>query len=275
MIATSCTYGSCPTERGGSSGYSGSAQKLSDPPETMTDQGWTYIPRKNERRKKREPNNSKKPTKQQKKKTREKSPSTINKFWNDRLKSRSHAAASNLKLRGTPDKIAYQQALLNSRGLYRFKAEGDGNCGTRAISVIQSGSPDNHQKFRNKAVDWLLENPDKYMGMVIRDDDETQEEAWSKRLAILRTSGEWADHLLLLGLAGANNLTIHILPCEEGKVTDPITVGGSEETHVYVLYMTNDKREGMHFDPALSDPNLAVQVKSVKPCIQLKHTLTM
>jgi hypothetical protein len=229
----------------------------------MTEKEWRKVPLRNAQKK---PvglvsnNNPKKLTEQQKEKKRAKSPT--NKDWNDGLYLFGLAVASELHLWGTPVKIAFHQALLDYLGLYRFKVKDDGSCGFRSISVFLSGSPDNHQNLRITAVDWLSKNPVECMDKVTRDDDQTQEEAWDTRLETYRTPGQWADHLLLVGLAGANKLSIHVLPCEAGE---EVTVVGNGKTHVYLLYMTKDQGEGLHFDLALPDPKLTAQVHALYP----------
>jgi hypothetical protein len=175
----------------------------------------------------------------------------------------NRTTADGLVVYGTTEKLLIQQDHMHRLGLMRVVMEGDGNCAPRAISTAIFSTPDYHQEIRDAAVHWLIANLAECMRMMDFDfeDDVQQEFTCMLRLSNLRTRGTWADHILLWGLAGANDLTINCISGNGDGLKDTLSVG-TGATQAYMLYMTDDKGEGLHFDLAIPDPSLAVQVNS-------------
>ena len=92
----------------------------------------------------------------------------------------------------------------------------DGNCLFRAVAFLINGSEDDHMKFREQTVAWLMENKDivlPFMGGISARVDfhrEFGETDYQEYVAKLRNDGIWGGEESLLALASIYNYEIDV-----------------------------------------------------------------
>ena len=75
----------------------------------------------------------------------------------------------------------------------------DGNCFFRSISHQLYGTEDHHPQIRALAIQHLINCPEHFV------EYNTHHQSWLQYLHNMSTLGTWADHIILLALANANN----------------------------------------------------------------------
>ncbi len=102
----------------------------------------------------------------------------------------------------------FQQRLAQV-GLEQLDVGGEGDCFFRAVSHQLYGDPSYHAFIRNRGVQYLVENPERFIEANLRS-------SWIGYINSMSTSGTWSDALMVQAVADALNITINIVESNEG-----------------------------------------------------------
>ena len=103
-----------------------------------------------------------------------------------------------------PDPLCLLEQRLYLLGMRPLDVGGAGDCLFRAVSHQLYGHPDLHFDIRNSGVEYMRENPERFI-------ESNSENSWSEYLSSMSRKGTWADGLIIQAIADKHNLKIHIV----------------------------------------------------------------
>ena len=122
-----------------------------------------------------------------------------NRQYNDDLNK-----AIKLSKQDTQHDTSYFKNVLAERGLRSVDVAGDGNCFFRAVAHQLFGDSSMYGEVRAKAVQEVVENPERYKEFILAKDIDDFTLA-------LSTDREWADHLAIQAVANGFGVTIELI----------------------------------------------------------------
>ena len=112
-------------------------------------------------------------------------------------------------------------SVFNSRlrryGLRALEVGGNGNCLFRAIAHQIYGDANRHLEIRRTGVQYLQNNPDRFIESAVVDNT-----LWSEYINYMSRAGAWGDHIILQAIAENMNLRIHVI--ESSQNFDELTL---------------------------------------------------
>jgi len=124
------------------------------------------------------------------------------------------------------------QDSLQPKGIFMRDVEGDGNCLFRSISDYVEGDENNHEKYRNMAVEYITKNKE-YFALFLLDDEKIED-----YIKDMSEDGTWGGHFELVALSSLLNVKfcLHIKDKE-----DPVIIKCSEKElkrakYVHIAY---------------------------------------
>ena len=103
-----------------------------------------------------------------------------------------------------PDPINLLEQRFNRLGMRPLDVGGRGDCFFRAVSHQLYGHPNNHWNIRVSGVEYMRENPERFIESNI-------ESCWCDYLSSMSRNGTWADGLVIQAVADKLNLAINII----------------------------------------------------------------
>ena len=86
---------------------------------------------------------------------------------------------------------------------------GAGDCFFRVVSHQLYGEPNYHMNIRSIGVQYIRNSPERFI-------ESNTDHSWFSYLACMSHQGTWADAIVIQAVAGALNLTIHIIESNPG-----------------------------------------------------------
>ncbi|XP_029180372.2 uncharacterized protein LOC114947944 [Acropora millepora] len=127
-------------------------------------------------------------------------------------------------------------SVFNSRlrryGLRALEVGGNGNCLFRAIAHQIYGDANRHLEIRRTGVQYLQNNPDRFIESAVVDNT-----SWSEYINYMSRAGAWGDHIILQAIAETMNLRIHVIESSQNfaELTLVQTLNLSETTRsIYI-----------------------------------------
>ena len=124
----------------------------------------------------------------------------------------------------TSSQMMYREGsnfVFNSRlrryGLRAQEVGGNGNCLFRAIAYQIYGDVNRHLEIRRTGVQYLENNPDRFIESAVVDNT-----LWSEYINYMSRAGAWGDHIILQAIAENMNLRIHVI--ESSQNFDELTL---------------------------------------------------
>ena len=124
----------------------------------------------------------------------------------------------------TSSQMIYREGsnfVFNSRlrryGLRAQEVGGNGNCLFRAIAYQIYGDVNRHLEIRRTGVQYLENNPDRFIESPVVDNT-----LWSEYINYMSRAGAWGDHIILQAIAENMNLRIHVI--ESSQNFDELTL---------------------------------------------------
>ena len=103
-----------------------------------------------------------------------------------------------------PDPVNLLEQRFNRLGMRPLDVGGRGDCFFRAVSHQLYGHPNNHWNIRVSGVEYMRENPERFIESNI-------ESCWCDYLSSMSRNGTWADGLVIQAVADKLNLAINII----------------------------------------------------------------
>jgi hypothetical protein len=156
-----------------------------------------------------------------KKDKKQKNKSKRQDFFDNAKKNRKGRGKGKTKQSKNWDKYFKEfQEKLQPKGIFMRDVEGDGNCLFRSIADYLEGEENNHEKYRDMAVDYITKNKE-YFALFLLDDENIDE-----YIKDMKDDGTWGGHFELVALSSI----LRVKFCLHLKDQDAVMVKSSEKS---------------------------------------------
>ena len=118
-------------------------------------------------------------------------------------------------------------------GLISLDVGGGGDCFFKSVSHQLYGNPNKHGEIRVLGVRYLSDNPEQFIESIVGT-------SWSQYLTEMSLQGTWANHIVILAVAEAMNLKIHIIESDSNfrEVTLVEPANAANITSIYIGHVS-------------------------------------